>query len=58
MGPGGRSRDGGGSARFDRLDVKFDPGLAEVKASITMLKRMNGAVMGGVAALIIQRVFT
>jgi hypothetical protein len=44
--------------RFDRLDVKVDPRLVDVKAPIIMLKWMNGAVMGGVAALIIQKFFT
>jgi hypothetical protein len=45
------------NTRFDRLDAKIDTGLAEVKAQITMLKWMNGAVMGGVAALIIETFF-
>jgi hypothetical protein len=42
------------SARFDKLETKIDTGFAEVKAQITMLKWMNGIVIGGVAALIIK----
>jgi hypothetical protein len=44
-------------ARFDKLEVKIDTGLAEVKAQITMLKWMNGIVIGGAAALIIKPFF-
>ena len=45
------------STRFDELGTKIDTGLAEVKAQITMLKWMNGIVIGGVAALIINTFF-
>jgi hypothetical protein len=45
------------NARFDNLEIKIDTGLAEVRAQITVLKWMNGIVMGGVAALIINTFF-
>jgi hypothetical protein len=35
------------STRFDKLETKIDSGLAEVKAQITMLKWMNGIIIGG-----------
>jgi hypothetical protein len=44
------------NTRFD-IETKIDTGLAEVKAQITMLKWMNGIVIGGVAALIIKTFF-
>ena len=44
------------NARFDKLEIKIDTGLAEVRAQITMLKWMNGIVISGVAALIIKTV--
>ena len=46
------------NTRFDRLTTKIDTVLAEVKAQITMLKWMNGIVIGGGAALIIKTLFT
>jgi len=46
------------NTRFDRLATKIDTVLAEVKAQITMLKWMNGIVIGGGAALIIKTLFT
>jgi hypothetical protein len=46
------------NTRFDKLETKIDTGLAELKAQITMLKWMNGVVIGGVAALIINTFFT
>jgi hypothetical protein len=45
------------NARFDKLEIKIDTGLAEVRAQITMLKWMNGIVISGVAALIINTFF-
>jgi hypothetical protein len=45
------------NTRFDKLETIIDTGLAEVRAQITMLKRMNGIVIGGVAALIINTFF-
>ena len=46
------------NTQFDKLETKIDTGPAEVKAQITMLKWMNGIVIGGVAALIIKTFFT
>jgi CHASE3 domain sensor protein len=48
----------GYNTRFDKLETKINTGLAEVKAQITMLKWMNGIVIGGGAALIIKAFFT
>jgi outer membrane murein-binding lipoprotein Lpp len=42
------------NARFDKLEIEVETGLAEVKAQTTMLKWMNGIVIGCVAALIID----
>jgi len=46
------------NTRFDQLGTKIDTGLAEVKVPITMLKWMNGIVIGGIAALIINTFLT
>jgi hypothetical protein len=46
------------NTRFDKLETKIDSGFAEVKAQITMLKWMNGIVIGGVSALIFKTFFT
>jgi ferritin-like metal-binding protein YciE len=48
----------GYNTRFDKLETKINTGLAEVKAQITMLKWMNGIVIGGGAALTIKTFFT
>jgi tetrahydromethanopterin S-methyltransferase subunit G len=45
------------NTRFDKLESKVETGFAEVTAQITMLKWMNGIVIGGVAALIIKTFF-
>jgi hypothetical protein len=46
------------NTRFDQLETEMATGLAEVKAQITMLKWMNGIVIGGVPALIIKTFFS